>query len=232
MISTEEFRLAQEIADSAAVMREAYAAVEWDCLDDNGKVWIAAIVREAFLFGRGGATHQPPTASDDYVPDEVDGYLGVDHGPDYFKKAAPTASVVDREAVARIIDPNIWALRDQDALRREEYEREIHFGWGETTFEDWSRRGLDKSLAKADAILALTARAEPDADVDGMPAAEEIRLLREALMIYGDRVRMATSCRPDLQQVIDRAGEATAKPPSYSVSTFYRRPPCEGADCG
>lgn len=38
--------IAEDIADSDAVLRSAYAAVEWDCLDDNGKEWIAAIVRE------------------------------------------------------------------------------------------------------------------------------------------------------------------------------------------
>lgn len=40
--------IAEDIADSDAVLRSAYAAVEWDCLDDNGKEWIAAIVRETF----------------------------------------------------------------------------------------------------------------------------------------------------------------------------------------
>lgn len=40
--------IAEDIADSDAVLRSAYAAVEWDSLDENGKEWIAAIVREAF----------------------------------------------------------------------------------------------------------------------------------------------------------------------------------------
>ena len=38
-----------------------------------------------------------------------------------------------------------------------------------------------------------------------LPVLTEVALLREALAIYGDRVRMATSCRTDLQQVIDIA---------------------------
>lgn len=42
----------QQIADAASIVDcstviSAYAACEWDCLDENGKVWIAAIVREA-----------------------------------------------------------------------------------------------------------------------------------------------------------------------------------------
>ena len=41
-----------------------------------------------------------------------------------------------------------------------------------------------------------------------IPMETEITLLREALSIYGDRIRMATSSRPDLQQVIDLALEA------------------------
>lgn len=51
MNSVEKFQLAQEVADSDAVLREAYAAVEWDSLDDDGKQWIAAIVGEAFNLG-------------------------------------------------------------------------------------------------------------------------------------------------------------------------------------
>ncbi len=38
---------AEAICDSDAVMRATYTACEWECLDENGKEWIAAIVREA-----------------------------------------------------------------------------------------------------------------------------------------------------------------------------------------
>ncbi|HEX7874151.1 MAG TPA: hypothetical protein VF475_14655 [Sphingobium sp.] len=41
----------------------------------------------------------------------------------------------------------------------------------------------------------------------------EIARLREAVVIYGDRVRMATSSRPDLQQSIDDAFEAIGPRP-------------------
>jgi hypothetical protein len=44
-----------------------------------------------------------------------------------------------------------------------------------------------------------------DEGFDGMPPADEIRLLRDALVSYGDRVRMANAKSPELQQVIDRA---------------------------
>ena len=37
---------AARIVDSRAVI-SAYGSVEWDCLHDDGQIWIAAIVREA-----------------------------------------------------------------------------------------------------------------------------------------------------------------------------------------
>lgn len=42
----EEFRFGQAIVDSDPVLR-IYAACEWDCLSDDGKTWIAVIIREA-----------------------------------------------------------------------------------------------------------------------------------------------------------------------------------------
>ena len=44
--SPEDFRLAHAIVDSDPVLR-VYAATEWDCLDDDGKTWLAVIIREA-----------------------------------------------------------------------------------------------------------------------------------------------------------------------------------------
>lgn len=44
--TADDMRMAQAIVDSDAVLR-VYAATEWDCLDDDGKLWLAAIVREA-----------------------------------------------------------------------------------------------------------------------------------------------------------------------------------------
>ncbi|WHO37854.1 hypothetical protein PMI04_014935 [Sphingobium sp. AP49] len=41
-----ELRLAHAIVDSDPVLR-VFAAVEWDCLGDDGKQWIAVIIREA-----------------------------------------------------------------------------------------------------------------------------------------------------------------------------------------
>lgn len=41
------YGLAASIVDCHSVMRSAYAATEWDCLDDDGKQWVTAIVREA-----------------------------------------------------------------------------------------------------------------------------------------------------------------------------------------
>lgn len=44
--SPESLRMAQEIVDSARVLR-TYAACEWDELSEDGKQWISAIVQEA-----------------------------------------------------------------------------------------------------------------------------------------------------------------------------------------
>lgn len=46
LATPEELRLAHAIVDSDPVLR-VFAAVEWDCLDENGKKWIAIIIREA-----------------------------------------------------------------------------------------------------------------------------------------------------------------------------------------
>jgi len=46
--------LAESIVDSQPVVA-TYAACEWDCLDENGKVWIAAIVGEAIRRTQGVA---------------------------------------------------------------------------------------------------------------------------------------------------------------------------------
>ncbi len=61
---------------------------------------------------------------------------------------------ISREDVARIIDPEVWANRDLDAERRAEWESDIRHGWGDVTFEQWVERGTERSLAKADAIIA------------------------------------------------------------------------------
>lgn len=37
--------MAAAVVDSPAVL-SVYAACEWDCLDDDGKSWVEAIVRE------------------------------------------------------------------------------------------------------------------------------------------------------------------------------------------
>lgn len=37
--------LAESIVDSHPVL-STFAACEWDCLNDDGKLWIAAIIRE------------------------------------------------------------------------------------------------------------------------------------------------------------------------------------------
>lgn len=54
----------------------------------------------------------------------------------------------------------------------------------------------------------------------GLPASEEIRLLREALVRYGDRHRMATASSMELQQVIDRAFEHV-QVPTLSIFAEY-----------
>lgn len=40
------FAQAEAIVESDPVIR-VYASCEWDCLHDDGKVWVAAIVQEA-----------------------------------------------------------------------------------------------------------------------------------------------------------------------------------------
>lgn len=55
-----EYRAAARIVDSQPVLA-AFASCEWDCLHDDGQVWIAAIVREAFAEG---ARHPRPIPGD------------------------------------------------------------------------------------------------------------------------------------------------------------------------
>ena len=57
------------------------------------------------------------------------------------------------ERVARAIDPKTWAHRDTDLTRRDEWEREIKLGWGETTFEQWADRSIGKSMDQARAAI-------------------------------------------------------------------------------
>lgn len=45
------FALAQLINDSDALMK-VYAAPEWDELSDDGKQWVAALVRETLIRSR------------------------------------------------------------------------------------------------------------------------------------------------------------------------------------
>jgi hypothetical protein len=76
---------AKAICDSDAVMRAAYAACEWDSLDENGREWIAAIVREAqaqateFVQMVARLTHRddPDAAgtSEDFDGDTLDGLI-------------------------------------------------------------------------------------------------------------------------------------------------------------
>lgn len=54
--SPEELRFAQTIVDSDTVIR-TYAATEWDCLHEDGKQWLAIIIREAI------ARHTPAPAT-------------------------------------------------------------------------------------------------------------------------------------------------------------------------
>lgn len=44
--SAEDHRRAQAIVDSDPVLR-TFGAVEWDCLNDDGREWLAIIIREA-----------------------------------------------------------------------------------------------------------------------------------------------------------------------------------------
>ncbi|MDE2595983.1 MAG: hypothetical protein KGL44_03800 [Sphingomonadales bacterium] len=46
MSPQEAFLLAQSICESDPVLR-TFAACEWECLNDDGKEWVTAIVREA-----------------------------------------------------------------------------------------------------------------------------------------------------------------------------------------
>lgn len=66
------------------------------------------------------------------------------------------------ERVARAIDPKTWAYRDTDLTRRDEWEREIKLGWGETTFEQWADRSIGKSLEQARAAIDAMAEASND----------------------------------------------------------------------
>lgn len=60
-------------------------------------------------------------------------------------------------------------------------------------------------------------------DPSGLPAEDEIRLLREALVRYGDRQRMATSSSMEMQQVIDRAFENTPPLPPSILGEYERK---------
>lgn len=48
--------LAADIVDSNPVI-SIFAAVEWDCLNDDGKEWIIAIVRETVRRCTAGGSH-------------------------------------------------------------------------------------------------------------------------------------------------------------------------------
>jgi hypothetical protein len=50
-------------------------------------------------------------------------------------------------------------MREADASRREDWDREISAGWGDTTFEQWVDRFVGKSRAQADAAWAVIAQA-------------------------------------------------------------------------
>ncbi len=58
------------------------------------------------------------------------------------------------EAVARAIHPEAWARRDADALRRDEWEKELSGPWSGTTFEEWVGRFTGQSLDYARAAIA------------------------------------------------------------------------------
>lgn len=57
MDNTAAFLMAHEIAKSDPVLR-VYAAPEWDELNDDGKLWIVEIVRQAFTLGATRVTYQ------------------------------------------------------------------------------------------------------------------------------------------------------------------------------
>ena len=94
--------------------------------------------------------------------------------------AAFAQSGVDREAVARIIDPDLWAQRDADLLRRDAWETDIKPGWGDLTFEQWAKRGTSYSLDKAGAILALTNSGTLVSGDAGL-----VELIARAVMVWG-----------------------------------------------
>jgi hypothetical protein len=95
-----------------------------------------------------------PRADDEYVPDEVDGYLAIDHGPDYFRSTPPRA---DREAIAReALEPQRFVATV--GIRRQEHVIEslaelLRLINGGATFGNIR-------LAKADAILKLSGERE------------------------------------------------------------------------
>lgn len=66
--STSEMMAAEQIVDSRPVI-SAFAASEWDELNSDGQVWIAAIVREA----RAGAAKPSPIPGDLIV--EINAFL-------------------------------------------------------------------------------------------------------------------------------------------------------------
>lgn len=73
---------------------------------------------------------------------------------------APAADDAETaERVARAINPTAWAARDEDALRRDYFERELSTAWSGTTFEQWRDRFVGHSLyAARAAIRALGSR--------------------------------------------------------------------------
>lgn len=74
------------------------------------------------------------------------------------------------ERCARALDPKSWAHRDEDALKREYYERELKGPWNGLPFEEWRDRFVQRSLEGVRAVL-LAAR-EPS---EGMVEAGRIQ---------------------------------------------------------
>lgn len=95
--------------------------------------------------------------------------------------------MVEREAIARIIDPSAWAHRDDCLHRRDAWDDHLSVAWNSMTFEQWCERGTGSSLTKADAVIDLISRPSPHLPDDA--AALVARLF--AAIAHGDEAHRA-----------------------------------------
>jgi len=71
--------------------------------------------------------------------------------------------MTDREAIARIINPEAWGSIDRATRMRADVKRNSMRDWNEDNYQRRTKMWSADSLAKADAILAYLAKTAEEA---------------------------------------------------------------------